>query len=89
MPQRAAKSIELSDHKRIARSQLVEDLVQLRALIENATGLVDEHPIAPGRLQRVEPQLMFLVGGGDAGVAEQVAHAWTVQNSSIPNIMRC
>ena len=35
-------------------------------------------PVAAGLLQGVNPELWLLVGGGDAGVTEQVSHGQTV-----------
>jgi hypothetical protein len=34
-----------------------------------------EHPIAAGALEGVDLELGLLVGGGDAGIANQVSHA--------------
>jgi hypothetical protein len=39
-----------------------------------ASGL-GEHPIAAGALEGVDLELGILVGGGDAGIAEQMSHA--------------
>jgi hypothetical protein len=75
VPERAAESIKLPHHERIARPELIEHLEQLGTLVENAAGFVDEDAIAADGLQRIELQLRLRVGGGDAGVAEQVAQA--------------
>jgi hypothetical protein len=40
-----------------------------------AAGGLGEHPVAAGRCEGVDLELWLLVGGGDAGVAEQMSHA--------------
>ena len=39
-----------------------------------AAGGLGEHPVAAGGCEGVDLELGVLVGGGDAGVAEQVSH---------------
>jgi len=39
-------------------------------------GGLGEDPVAAGALEGVDLEVGLLVGGGDAGVAEQMAHAW-------------
>jgi hypothetical protein len=56
-------------------AELVQDLLEERAVGRGAAGGLDEHPVAAGRGERVDLEVWLLVGGGDAGVAEQVAHA--------------
>jgi len=75
VPERAAESIKLPDHEAVAWPELVEHLEQLGPLVENTTGFIDEDAIATDGLQRIELQFRLLVGGGDAGVSEQVTHA--------------
>jgi hypothetical protein len=41
----------------------------------DAAGGLDKHPVAAGRGEGVDLELWLLVGGGDAGIAEQVSHA--------------
>jgi hypothetical protein len=57
---------------------VIEDLVQRRSGGQGAAGGVDKHPVAAGRLERVDLQVGVLVAGGDAGVAEEVGHAPSV-----------
>jgi hypothetical protein len=45
------------------------------AVAAGAAGGLGEHPLAAGALERVDLQARQLVGGGDAGMAEQVARA--------------
>jgi len=40
-----------------------------------AAGRLGEDPVAAGRREGVDLELGLLVGGGDAGIAEQVTHA--------------
>jgi hypothetical protein len=40
-----------------------------------AAGRLGEDPVAAGVLEGVDLELGVLVGGGDAGIAEQVSHA--------------
>jgi hypothetical protein len=42
---------------------------------QGAAGRVDEHPVAAGRLQRIDLQVGVLLAGRDACVAEEVGHA--------------
>jgi hypothetical protein len=58
-----------------ARAELVQDLREDRAVESRAAGGLGEHPVAAGAVQGVDLQVRLLVGGGDPGVAEQVAHA--------------
>jgi hypothetical protein len=58
-------------------------------LVEDTAGFVDEDAIAADGLQRIELQLRLLVGGGDAGVAEQVAHAPDCSRTRLtPDLLR-
>jgi len=75
MPQGAAEPVELPDDQGVAGPQLVEDLLEGGAVGAGAAGGLSEHPIAAGGSEGVDLELGVLVGGGDAGVAEQVSHA--------------
>ena len=55
--------------------QLVQQLLEDRAVGAGAAGGLGEYPVAAGALEGVDLELGLLVGGGDAGVAEQVSHA--------------
>jgi hypothetical protein len=72
--QRAAEAIQLPDHGGVARAQLVQELGEDGPVGAGAAGGLGEHPIAAGVLEGVDLELGLLVGGGDAGVAEQVSH---------------
>jgi hypothetical protein len=50
-------------------------LLEHRPVGAGAAGGLGEHPIAAGALEGVDLELGLLVGGGDAGVAEEVSHA--------------
>jgi hypothetical protein len=54
---------------------LVQDLLEDRAVGAGAAGGLGEDPVTAGAFQGVDLQVGLLVGGGDAGVAEQMAHA--------------
>jgi hypothetical protein len=78
MPQGAAEAVEFPDYQGVAGPQLVEHLLECRAVGAGAAGGLGEHPVAAGRREGVDLEVWVLVGGGDAGVAEQVSHAPTV-----------
>jgi hypothetical protein len=50
-------------------------LLEGGAVAVGAAGGLGEHPVAAGVLEGVDLEVGLLVGGGDAGVAEQVSHA--------------
>jgi hypothetical protein len=75
MPQGAAEAIQLPDHKSVAGPELVQQLLEGGAVDPGAAGGLGEDPVAAGRRESVDLELGVLVGGGDAGVAEQVSHA--------------
>src|SRR6266508_6539942 len=56
---------KLPHHQRVARTQLIEDLIQRRPAGQGAAGGVDKHPVAAGRLQRIHLQVGMLLTGGD------------------------
>jgi len=55
--------------------QLVLDVGGGGAVGAGAAGGLGEHPVAAGPLEGVDLELGVLVGGGDAGIAEQMSHA--------------
>jgi hypothetical protein len=73
--QGAAEAVEFPDDQGIARAQVVEELGEGGAVGAGAAGGLGEHPVAAGRRELVDLELGLLVGGGDAGIAEQMAHA--------------
>jgi hypothetical protein len=75
MPQRAAEAVQFPDDEGVARAELVQDLVEDRAVGAGATGGLGEHPVAAGVLEGVDLELEVLVAGGDASIAEQMSHA--------------
>jgi hypothetical protein len=75
--QRPAKSVQLPHHQSVTRAQLIQDLVQRRSGGHRPAGGIDKHPVAAGRLQRIDLQVGVLLAGRDAGVAE-VGHAPSV-----------
>jgi hypothetical protein len=82
VPQGAAEAVELPDDQGVTGAQLVEDLLEGGSVGAGAAGGLSEHSIAAGALEGVDLELGLLVGGGDAGVAEQVSHARTVSQPS-------
>jgi hypothetical protein len=72
--QGAAEAVEFPDDQGVAGSELVEDLGEDRAVGAGAAGGLGEHPVAAGDLEGVDLEGGLPVGGGDAGVAEQVSH---------------
>ena len=54
---------------------MVQDLLEGGAVGVGAAGGLGEDPVAAGVLEGVDLELGLLVGGGDAGVAEQMSHA--------------
>ena len=59
----------------VAGTELVQDLGEDGAVGAGAAGGLGEHPVAAGALEGVDLELGLLVGGGDAGIAEQMSHA--------------
>jgi hypothetical protein len=59
---------------------LVEQLFEGGPVGAGAAGGLGEHPVAAGALQGVDLKLRMLVGGGDAGIAEQMPMAGASQN---------
>jgi hypothetical protein len=75
MAQGPAQSVEFPDDQGVAGAQLVQDLLEGGAVGAGAAGGLGEHPVAASVLQGVDLELGVLVGGGDAGIAEQMSHA--------------
>jgi hypothetical protein len=73
--QGAAEPVQLPNHEGVTGTQLVQDLGEGGAVAAGAAGSLSEHPVAAGTLQGVDLELRVLVGGGDAGIAEQMSHA--------------
>jgi hypothetical protein len=71
VPQRPARPIQLPDNQGVAGAELVQDLFESGPVAAGIAGGLGEHPIAAGPLQRVDLELGLLVGGRDAGIAEQ------------------
>jgi len=75
VPQRPAQPVQLPHHQGVARAQLVQELLEGGPVGAGAAGGLGEHPVAAGAPEGVDLEVRLLVGGGDAGVAEQVTHA--------------
>jgi hypothetical protein len=73
--QGAAEAVEFPDDQGVAGPELVEDLGEGGAVGAGAAGRLGEDPVTAGTFQGVDLELGLLVGGGDAGIAEQVSHA--------------
>jgi hypothetical protein len=78
MPQRPAEPIQLPHDEGVARTQLVEELLEGGPVGAGAAGGLGEHPVAAGVLEGVDLELWLLVGGGDSSIAEQMTHGRTV-----------
>jgi hypothetical protein len=72
VPQRAAEPVQFPDDQGVAGAELVQELLEGGAVGAGATGGLGEHPVAALKFQGVDLEVGLLVGGGDAGVAEQV-----------------
>jgi hypothetical protein len=75
MSEGAAEPVEFPDDQGVARAQLIEELLEDVPVGAGAAGGLGEHPVAAGGCEGVDLELGMLVGGGDAGVPEQVSHA--------------
>jgi hypothetical protein len=73
--QRPAQPVQFLHRQGVARAELLEELLEGRAVGAGAAGSLSEHPVAAGALEGVDLEVWLLVGSGDAGVAEQVTHA--------------
>ena len=82
MPQRPAEPIQLPHDQGVAGTELVQDLGEGGAVGAGAAGGLGEHSVAAGALEGVDLEVWLLVGGGDAGIAEQMSHCVTVSQPS-------
>jgi hypothetical protein len=73
--QRPAEPVQFPDDQGVAGAELVQDLLEDRAVGGGAAGGLSEHSVAAGRSEGVDLELRVLVSGGDAGIAEQMTHA--------------
>ena len=78
MAQGAAVAVQLPHNDGVAGAQLVQDLGAGGSIGAGAAGGLNKHPVAAGRSEGVDLELRLLVGGGHAGIAEQVSHGRTV-----------
>jgi hypothetical protein len=72
VPEGAAKAVKLPDDQGVTGPQLVQDLLEDRAVAAGAAGGLGEYPIAAGALEGVDLELGLLVGGGDAGLSSRL-----------------
>jgi hypothetical protein len=70
VPEGAAEPVQLPDDQGVPGPQLVQELLEGRAVGAGAAGGLGEDPVAAGPLEGVDLELGVLVGGGDAGIAE-------------------
>jgi hypothetical protein len=75
VPQGAAEPVQFPDDQGVAGPQLVQELGEGGPVGAGAAGGFGEDPVAAGSREGVDLELGLLVGGGDAGIAEQVSHA--------------
>ena len=66
MAQAATRAVEPPDHEGVASAQVVQAVLELRALADRARPDVAEDASAAGLLERVELQRGVLLTGGDA-----------------------
>jgi hypothetical protein len=88
VPEGAAEAVEFPHHEGVTGAQLVQDLGEGGAVAASAAGGLGEHPVAAGTLQGVDLELGLLVGGGDAGIAEQVSMPLTVTDPVTGEVVR-
>ena len=82
MPEGPAEAVQLPDDQGVAGAQLIQELLEDGTVGAGAAGRLDKDPIAAGALEGINLELGLLVGGGDAGVAEQMSHGVTVSQPS-------
>jgi len=75
VPQGPTQAVQFPDDQGVTGPQLVQDLLEGGPVGPGAAGGLGEHPIAAGRREGIDLELWLLVGGGDAGIAEQMSHA--------------
>ena len=66
MAQAATQAVEPPDHEGVASAQVIQAVLELRALADRARPDVAEDASAAGLLERVELQRGVLLTGGDA-----------------------
>lgn len=71
MRQAAAEAVEFCDDQGVAWAEVVEGGGELGPVSQGAAGLLFEDPVAACLGERVELGVSGLVGGADAGVADQ------------------
>ncbi len=74
----ATEPVEPPDDEGVSRANLVDELVELGAVLEGPGHGVDKHSKAAGRIERVDLQRRVLIGGGHARVPEEVPPATNV-----------
>jgi hypothetical protein len=67
--------------ERVTGPEVIEHLVEFRARVEGATGLVGPYPHAPGCFQGIGLKVGLLLGGADSGVAEKISHPSSVSKT--------
>jgi hypothetical protein len=72
VPQGAAEPVGPPHHERVAPAQRLEDLVQLRAPLQGAGGVVGPDSLAACGRELVDLQVRIMLRGGYPGVAEQM-----------------
>lgn len=73
LPNGPAQTIQLPDNQRVAGAQKRQRVCQTRPITAPATGMIRENPLATGARQRIDLEIQALVGGRDAGVANEHA----------------
>jgi hypothetical protein len=73
--QGAAEPVQFPHDQGVAGAQLIEHLGEGGPVGAGPAGGFDNDPVAAGTLAGVDLEPGLLVGGGDAGMAEQMAHA--------------
>jgi hypothetical protein len=76
VPEGAAEPVQLPHDQGVAVAELVQDMGKGGAVAAGAAGGLGEDAVAAGTLEGIDLELGLLVGGGDAGIAEQMSHAW-------------
>jgi hypothetical protein len=82
MAQGTAQPVQFPNDQGVARAELVQKLLEGRAVSPGAAGGLSEYPVAAGGGEGVDLEVWLLVGGGDADIAEQVSHGVTVSQPS-------
>ncbi len=72
MPDRSPEPVEPPHDESVAWSELIEQLGELRPVLERSGHCVDPHPVAAGSVQRVELQRRVLIGRRHPRVPEKL-----------------